>query len=94
MKQIIALMTMMTFQINNVMRLTNDNVNDETDENDLVHRTIVSIKMLMNQTSNEQRADIHHNENVRDKESVNIAIIVQDRSILLRDFNFNYRHVS
>jgi hypothetical protein len=76
MKQIIALTAMITFQINNVTRLTNDNVNDKINENNLAHRTIMNIKMLINQTSNEQRVDIHHSENVKDKKkNANIAII-------------------
>jgi hypothetical protein len=86
---------MMTLQINNVMQLTNDNVDNEINRNNLVHKTTMNIEMLMNRTSDEQRVDICYNESVRDeKKNADIAIIAQDESILLRDFNFNYRHVS
>jgi hypothetical protein len=77
MKRIIVLTVMMTLQINSVARLTNDGVDDRISENDLAHRTAVSIEMSMNQTSNEQRVDIRHSGSVRDeKESTDIAIIV------------------
>jgi hypothetical protein len=86
---------MMTFQINNVTQLTNDSVNDEINKNNLAYEMIVSIEILMNRTSNEQRVDIRCNESVKDeKESANIMIIARDESILLRDFDFNYKHVS